>query len=347
MMDGFKNILVVRTDRMGDLILTIPAIRALKARYPRARLSVWVSASTRDLVDGLPFIDEIIVQDADKGWVNFCRLILRLRRAHFDLAVVYHTKQRTNMACFLAGIPVRLGYLNSKCGFFLTHPVKDERHLGIKHELDYCLDLLKMVGVGRADPRLELAVNPEAEMWVDTFIAGLPGSGPLVALHPDASCATRHWAVDSFAIVAARLASELNARVVIVGGPSTTPFAARIPGLDLTGQFSLAQFGAFIKRCALLISNDSGPVHIAAATKTPVISLFLRRQPGINPERWRPLSYKAILLLNKPGEEIVVAADNRVLSGRFDSITPDEVMDAAIKLLGTGFQRPGPGKTCV
>ena len=335
MIQGFKNILVVRTDRMGDMILTIPAMRALKAQFPGASLSVWVSASTRDLVDGLPFIDEVIVQDEYQGWLGYLALVRCLRRKHFDLAVIYHTKQKTNLACFLAGIPVRLGYLNKKYGFFLSHPVKDERHLGIKHELDYCLDLIKHVGVDHADPHLEVPFNKETESWAKTFVAALPGSGPLVALHPDASCPTRHWPVESFAVVAQRLSSELKVRVVIVGGPSTTPFAARIPGGDLTGKFTLAQLVAFLKHCALLISNDSGPVHLAAAVGTPVISLFLRNQPGINPERWRPLSDKAVLLLNKPGEAIVVGPHNAVLSGRYDSITPDEVFAAAQKILGS------------
>ncbi|MBF0593678.1 MAG: glycosyltransferase family 9 protein [Candidatus Omnitrophica bacterium] len=330
---NFRNILVVRTDRMGDLILTIPAIRAIKSKYPCARLTVWVSETTRDLIDGLPFIDEVIVQDVHRGWIGYMLLVFTLFRARFDLAIVFHTKQKTNLACFLAGIPVRLGYLNKKYGFFLTHPVKDERHLGKKHELDYCLDLLRMIGVEKAEPRLEVAVNAAVDAWAEAFVAQLPGKGPLVALHPDASCVTRHWPIESFALLSRRLSQERGVRVVIVGGSSTGTFAARIPGIDLTGKFTLAQFGAVLKRCALLISNDSGPVHIAAAVGIPVISLFLRCQPGLNPERWRPLSDKAVLLVNKPGEEIVIDSESRVLSGRFDSITPDEVFSAAVKFL--------------
>jgi heptosyltransferase-2 len=333
MTQAFRNILIVRTDRMGDMILTIPAMRALRQKFPQARVCVWVSASTRDLVDGLPFIDEVIVQDERRGWRGYFELVMLLRRRRFDLAVVYHTKQKTNLACFLAGIPWRLGYRNEKCGFLLTHPVKDERHFGIKHELDYCLDLLKPLGVEHADPGLQVAIHSDSETWADAFVRSLAGPGPLVALHPDASCPTRHWPLASFAEVSRRLSAELNARVVIVGGPSTTPFAAQIPGKDLTAQFSLSRLVSFLKRCDLLISNDSGPVHVAAATGTPVISLFLRRQPGINAERWRPLSEKAVLLLNKPGEEIVVGPHNDILSGRFDSITPDEVLSAARKIL--------------
>jgi heptosyltransferase-2 len=329
----FKNILVVRTDRMGDMILTIPAIRALKENFPNARLSVWVSASTRDLVDGLPFIDEVLVQKENPGWLGYLSFINGLHAKRFDLAVVFHTKQKTNLACFLAGIPVRLGYVNKKLGFLLTHPVKDERHLGIRHELDFCLDLIKLLAVNRVDPRLEVPWNKEVEAWAEEFVKTLSGPGPLVALHPDASCPTRHWPVDSFAVVSRRLTAELNARVIIVGGPSTTPFAARVPGRDLTGKFTLAQLVAFLKRCSLLISNDSGPVHLAAAVGTPVISLFLRRQPGINPERWRPLSPKAVLLLNKPGEEIVIGPRNAVLGGRYDSISTDEVFSAAQQIL--------------
>ncbi|MFH0753261.1 MAG: glycosyltransferase family 9 protein [Candidatus Omnitrophota bacterium] len=166
----FKNILVVRTDRMGDVVLTIPSIRALKKQFPGAKVSVWLDASTRPLMGGLSFIDDLIVEDKERGWQGFFALVALLRRKRFDLAVIYHTKRRTNAACALAGIPMRLGYKNNKNGWMLTHPVEDRRHIGEKHEVMYCLDLLRPIGVESTDISLELPHDKAAELWANDMV---------------------------------------------------------------------------------------------------------------------------------------------------------------------------------
>ncbi|MBU2540758.1 MAG: glycosyltransferase family 9 protein [Candidatus Omnitrophica bacterium] len=327
-----KNILIVRTDRMGDVILTIPAIRALDQTFPLARISLWVDQSTKDLVEGLPFIDEVIIEDRAGGWWSYFRHVAALRRKKFDLAIIYHTKKRNNMACFLAGIPHRLGYKNNKFGFLLTQPIVDDRHLGTKHEAEYCLDLLKAIGVKGGDLELQLALHEDAEVWAERFFIDhkLVGS-PVIAFHPSASCPTRFWPIDFYADLASRIIRQYKASIIIVGGKTAQPAAGKIMAhagcrvIDLTGQTSLSQLTSILKRCRMLISNDSGPVHMGAAVGIPVISLFLRSQPGINPQRWRPLGQNSILLQNKKGEEILLDPTCKVVSGRFDSISTEEV----------------------
>lgn len=327
-----KNILIVRTDRMGDVVLTIPAIRALDKAFPSARISLWVDPSTMDLVEGLPFIDELIAEESASGCGSFFRHVAALRKKKFDLAIIYHTKKHTSMACCLAGIPRRLGYKNSKCGFLLTQPVVDERHLGTKHEAEYCMDLLKAIGVQGGSLALEVALHKDAEAWAERFfIDNKLTERPVVAIHPSASCPTRFWPIDSYADLATRIVKQLKVPIIIVGKENVRPAAAKISAragsgvIDLTGRTSLAQLTSILKRCSLLISNDSGPVHVGAAVGIPVISLFLRSQPGINPLRWRPLGDHSILLLNKKGEEIMLDPAGNVISGRFDSINVDEV----------------------
>jgi heptosyltransferase-2 len=338
-MNKFQNILVVRTDRIGDVILTIPAIRALKETFPASRLTVLTAITTRSLVDGLPFIDEVMVEDPSRGWAGYFSLVRELSKRKFDLAVVYHTKHRTNAACFLAGIPHRLGYRNNKFGFLLTMPVIDKRHLGLKHEAEFCLDLLREIGVDSHDLRLEIAYNSSAETWAEKFMASHFPNRNVMALHADASCPTRRWPAHCFAQLGDLLTEHLGAQIVIVGAEGGKPLAKAIvsgmksAAIDLTGQISLAQLGSFLKRATLLVSNDSGPVHVAAAVGTPNVCLFLRSQPGLNPERWRPLGKNIAVLVNKPGEEVIIDKDSRVISGTFDSITPLTVLDAVRKLL--------------
>jgi ADP-heptose:LPS heptosyltransferase len=254
--------------------------------------------------------------------------------------VNYHTKRRTNAACFLAGIPVRLGYRNDKFGFLLNRPVADRRHLGEKHEAEYCLDLLKEIGVVSSDLTLEVAAPPDAEAWADQFFAehGLSDK-TVVALHPDASDASKCWPAPLFGELAERLADEFSAKILFVGGMTAQPTVHEIDQKmhhdyhDLTGSLSLGQLASLFRRCRLLVSNDSGPVHVAAAVGTPVISLFLRVQPGINPARWRPLGERSVVIASRKGEEIVLDKEGSVAGGKFDSITVDEVFGKARDLL--------------
>lgn len=333
-----KNILVVRADRMGDVVLTVPAIRALKRAFPSARVSIWLDASTKPLLDGLPFIDEILVENKGLGIWGYFLFVLMLRWKKFDLAVVYNTKRRTNMACSLAGIPHRLGYKNSKHGRLLTHPVEDRRHLGEKHEAEYCLDLLREIGVTSTDMALELSVDARAERWADDFTAREFQGEPFLAIHASASCSTRFWPVSSY-VKLIDLLADSGMRIVLVGGKdaqgAALEIAAAVTGtvLDMTGKTSLSQLVSLLRRARVLVSNDSGPVHVAAGSGTPVVSIFLRSQPGINPGRWKPLGPKSSVVVPPAGMEIVVDGNNNIISGSFDSITPDQVFKALEKIL--------------
>jgi lipopolysaccharide heptosyltransferase II len=338
-MNDYKNILVIRTDRIGDMVLTVPALRALKKAYPSSRLTVLSAMNTRSLIEGLPFVDEVMVDDVSRGWIAYMKLVKELRRRRFDLAIVYHTKRRTNSACFLAGIPCRLGYRNEKLGFLLNRPVRDERHLGLKHEVEYCLDLLREIGVHSHDLRIEIACDKDAEVWAENFMRTHFPEGNVMVLHPDASCPTRRWPAENFARLGELLNDKFKAQIVIVGAEGGRSIAQdimrrmRTSAVDLTGQLSLAQLASFLKRVNLLVSSDTGPIHVAAAVRTPLVCLFLRTQAGLNPERWHPLGDRCIVLVNKPGEEIVVDKNSRVISGSFGSTTPLEVLDAASLLL--------------
>ncbi|MDD4957420.1 MAG: glycosyltransferase family 9 protein [Candidatus Omnitrophica bacterium] len=332
-MRDFKNILVVRTDRMGDVVLTIPAIRALRHKFPCAKISLWVDPSTRELVDGLPFIDEFILENRSAGWWGYLSHIRTLRKKKFDLAVIYHTKKHTNLACFLAGIPYRLGYKNKKYGFLLNHPVKDRRHLGTKHEVEYCMDLLEDIGAKDGDLDLQVTIHKGSEEWADRYFREKKLTDrPVIALHPSASCPTRLWPTKSYAELAQRLIRENDVYIMIVGGADARPAAEAIKKtagnrvFDLTGETTLSQLTSILKRCQGLVSNDSGPVHVGAAIGIPVISLFLRSQAGINPQRWRPLGKNSVLLQNENGEEILLDAQSHVISGKFDSISVNKVL---------------------
>jgi heptosyltransferase-2 len=305
----FSNILIVRTDRIGDVVLTTPAIKALRQAYPAARLSILVAAATFDLVNGNPYLDEILVDDRsgrNKSLFGFMRLVAAIRRKQFDAAIIFHTKRRYNLACCLAGVPLRLGYKNNKFGFLLTHPVKDTRSLGEKHEAEYCMDVLKSIGIEKGDLDIFVPLQREAEEWMRHWMQENHISpNEFIAIHPGASDPAKCWPAASFAQLMDQLTQTHPFKIVLIGTSQAAGIAQEIlrltpkasQYLDMTGKTSLAQTVSLLRRSRLLISNDSGPVHLAAGVGTSVISLFLRDQPGINPKRWKPLGSKGYTLM--------------------------------------------------
>ncbi len=302
-----KNILIVRTDRIGDVVLTTPAIEALRKGFPQARITLLVSPLTYELVEGNPNVDEILIDDregAHKGFFGFWKLVFMLRARKFDCAIIFHTKKRTNMLCFHTGIPRRVGYRNEKFGFLLTHPLKDLRNQGIKHESEYCLDVVRSLGIANAGGKVYIPIKKANEEWAEKFLLqnGIAGKGRIVAVHPGASGPEKSWPFGNFIEVVKCFIEKHKACVILVGGYGATVPAAEIKAKfnhsvwNLAGKTSVGQLVSLLKRCSFLVSNDSGPVHVADAVGTPVISVFIRNSPGINPERWRPLGNKNIII---------------------------------------------------
>ena len=312
-MNDYKNILIVRTDRIGDVVLTTPVIKALRETYPDSKISILVAPATCDLVDGNICLDDVLVDDrggAHKGLSGFIKLIKLLRQRTFDCALVLHTKKRTNLTCFLSKIPVRIGYKNNKFGFLLNRPVTDVRRTGEKHEAQYCLDVLKEIGIECHDMDIDLPVKEDALRWVDQFRRehNISEYDRLMAIHPGASDPSKRWPENRFAELIDALVDQYRAKIVMVGAADTDLIAKEIISLskneavNLAGKTTVGQLAGLLMGCDLLVSNDSGPVHVAAGVGTPVVSIFTRNQPGINPERWRPLGEKARVVSVLPSQ---------------------------------------------
>ena len=345
-MTNFKNILIVRTDRMGDVVLTTPVFKVLRKAYPQSRISVLVQAKNKDLLLGNPYVDELIIYDREgkhSSIIKCAPLVWELYQKKFDCAIIFHTKMRSNTLCFLAGIPCRIGYKNKKFECLLTHGIEDTKHLGLKHEVEYCLDILRAMNIPVSEEReLFIPLQPKAEQWMSNWLSGRydPEHNRLVVIHPGASSPTKCWPARSFARLINCLLERYAVKIVLIGGKENQKISKEItsqvsrPVYDLTGCTSVAQTASLLKRSDLLISNDSGPVHVAAAAGTHVISLFLRDQPGINPQRWKPLGQKSYALMNKPQEAIRLNGSGQVEQGSFDSISVHEVVDLVEQIFG-------------
>lgn len=310
-MKEYKRILIIRTDRIGDVVLSTPVIKALRDKFPSSFIAMMTSPSTQELAKGNPYLNEVIVYDKDKlhkSIFSSFKFALELRRKKFDLALILHSTNRVNIITCLAGVRERVGY-GRRLGFLLTKNIPYCKHKGEKHEVQYNLDILRSIGIDIIEASLFMPRDKEAESWADDLLLSfqITKGYKLVVIHPSASCVSRMWPIERFAEVSSVLIENYDARVIIVAGINDTPLADKLaslikyPVINLAGKTTLMQLASIFRRSTLLISNDSGPVHMAVACGLPVVVLFGRNQPGIGPVRWGPLGEKDIFLHKQAG----------------------------------------------
>jgi ADP-heptose:LPS heptosyltransferase len=213
-----------------------------------------------------------------------------LRRKNIDLAVLLNPSKEFNLFTNLAGIPIRVGYAR-KWGFLLNHKIKDKKYLGERHEVEYNLELVDLVGAITEDKTLSLRIDNDALEGLDLKIEKYDS---LVALHPWTSDPMKQWPLSSFQELTKRLIKELGIKMVIIGGREELNKSIEIFQnfdnhlLNITGKTTLKQLAALLKNCRLLISGDSGPVHLACAVGTPVVAIFRNDIPAKSAKRWGP-----------------------------------------------------------
>jgi heptosyltransferase II len=301
--DGYADtmrILVTRTDRMGDVILSIPAVRHLRKVCPDAYIAFMVASENRELVMNESDIDEVIAYDkkiSHKGFFANLEFVWQIKKKKFDIAIALHPATRTHLILFAAGIPVRIGY-DRKWGRLLTKRLPHEKQLGEKHEVDYNLEVISKAGFNISDACRVPRVIPDGKAveYVESLLSQLGITGNIVAIHPGASCSSKMWPLERFAEAGDALAERYSAEIVVVGDGSCAGKAERLSCLmkkkpaDLTGKLSLSQLAALFSKCIFAVSNDSGPAHAAAAAGIPVIVIFGRNDPGLSPARWAPVT---------------------------------------------------------
>jgi lipopolysaccharide heptosyltransferase II len=333
----------VRTDRIGDVVLSTPVIKALRDNFPDAYIAMMVSPYALDIVEDNPFLDEVIIYDKDKrhkNWFQSVGFAFGLRAKRFDLAVVLHPTNRAHITVFLAGIRRRIGF-NRKCAILLTDRIKHTKQEAEKHELEYSLDLVRYLGIQPEDKKPAMFIKPQAIQWADRVLAqaGIKETDMLLALHPAASCPSKIWPAQRFAEAADELVKRYGFKVIVLAGPKDMNLAIQViqntrqPVLNLAGKTSVQQLAALLKRSRLFISNDSGPVHIACAVGTPVISIFGRNQKGLSPKRWGPVGPRDKVLHKEVGCEECLAHNCAKGFACLKAITVDDVIQAADSIL--------------
>lgn len=343
-----RNILCVRLDYLGDVLMTTPAIRALRESIPGTRITLLTSAIGAAAARYIPDIDDAIVYQAP--WLKHSERHTReedlammetLAARRFDAAVIFTVYSQSPlpaaMLCHLAGIPLRLAHCRENPYALLTHWVAEtEPHIKLRHEVRRQLDLVAAIGAQSRDERLVFCV-PQADTQrmrrlLDEI--GIDRKKPWIVLHPGASAASRRYPPEYMAAAARELSERLPCRVILTGSSEEASLAeniaAQVPhSHSFAGRLKLGELAALISLAPLLISNNTGPVHLAAALGTPVVDLYALTNPQHTP--WKVAS--RVLYHDVPCrfcyKSVCPEGHHRCLT----AVPPSQVVGAALDLL--------------
>ena len=285
------NILVIDFGQLGDVVLSLPALGAVRQRFPRARLTVAVGRAAGAVVELSGVADEVLavdrvgLRDGPKvlSVLRIGKLVREVRRRRFDFVIDLHSLSETNLLGFLSGAPQRLyarrpgRSLDSLSNFRPQPPVEDRA----KHAIDRYLDVLRPLGVGEVSRVPRLPAREADGRAVEALLrkAGADAGEPLVGLFPGAGHPSRRWPLERFAELAWALWRNDGVRVALFAGPEERALvremrAACPPSAVVLDRLTIPQLAAAAARLSVFVSNDTGPMHIAAAVGTPVVVLM-------------------------------------------------------------------------
>jgi predicted lipopolysaccharide heptosyltransferase III len=285
-----RKILVMKMRYIGDTVLVTPLIRALKQAMPEAAICLLTNREAAPVVKGHPAIDTLLAFDYERakrdGWY-LLRFLLHIRRQRFDLVIDLTRNDRSALFTFASGAPLRLGYEGGPAFYRLAYTHRVPYRFGSIHTVDHHLMMAKCLGLPALERHPDLTVPAEDIRWVRDRLgtAGIDVSRPYALIHPGARRWYKSWPADRFARIGDELIDRYQIHVVLSGGAGDEVTCRRIAtdmvgtATNLCGEIPLSRLAALIHQAALLIGNDSAPIHIATAVKTPVIALF-------GPTRW-------------------------------------------------------------
>jgi predicted lipopolysaccharide heptosyltransferase III len=285
------RILVVKLRYVGDVLLATPVLSRLREGFPKAHLAMMVNPGTDGVVRGHPALDDVLVVERGNPARQW-RFARELRARRYDLVIDLTDSDRSAVLSWLTGAPVRLGY-NSEDrwrGRLYSRIVEADR-FGM-HQVRYHLKATEALGLTGPPLPPALVISPKARSAADRLLkeAGIDASRPLVCLHPGARWWFKSWPGERFAALADRVQTETSAQALFLGGEQERIAAGRIaqsmqtPFRSLVARTGLQELGAVLERAALMVSNDNGPMHMAAALRVPVIGLFGPSDPTV----WGP-----------------------------------------------------------
>jgi heptosyltransferase-2 len=352
--EEIERVVVRGANWVGDAVMTVPALRELRRLLPRARLTLATRAWARDIFDGADFIDDLLPIESSRGVRPFIRQAREWRARRFDLAVLLPNSMESALVAFAARVPLRVGHATESRGEFLTHALETPPWRGTRHEVFYYLNIvagLERALRGSSDvesraPQFALEVSgarrAEARALLES--RGVGAARPLVALCPGSTNSrAKRWHAGSYAALADRLIEEAGATVLLVGAREESDVTREVlakmrrPAVALTGETTLSEMTAVLSVADLLVTNDTGPAHLASALGRPTLVVF----GPTNPLTTRPFAPVAEIVRRPPDCAPCMLRDCPIDHRCMTAISVDEVFARAAALLDRGAARSG------
>ncbi|MEK9897077.1 MAG: glycosyltransferase family 9 protein [Burkholderiaceae bacterium] len=289
--------LLVRTDRIGDTVLTLPAVTALRDQFPDCHLSFLARSYTEPLLKRYAGIDEVRIYDPEgphQGWSGMLRLAEELRREQFDAAVLFHPRPELALPLFLARIPLRVGSADRWYRFLFTHAIRQHRSRCERHEGEYNQELITPLLATESTPALEFHFQPAQVSPIRQLFPDAPEAFRYAVIHPGSGGSAPNLSGEQYRMCVEVLLEETDWRVVLTGGVGDRGRMEQIAaGLAservhlAPGGLSLEQLLDLIAGASLLIGSSTGPLHLADAMGTPLLGFYCPAVP-YTPDRWGP-----------------------------------------------------------
>lgn len=280
-----QRILVIKMSAVGDVILSVPSLKAVRARYPHAKLSVLVGIGAREVLGRCPYVDETIVCDfkgKHRGFSGLMRLGRTLREGSFDAVIDLQNNRKSHALAFLSAANLRYGYDNGKWSFLLNRRQKDDAPY--LDPIEHQARTLRLAGIKPAEKVLELWPSENETKRADQFLSDnwIKPAQELVGVHVRASAAwfSKNWPPSFIAELCDRLGRECNVRVVLTGSKDDAEVAsyivkrAKAKPVNAVGKTGIMELAALVTRFSVLVTPDSAPLHIASAMRVPCVALF-------------------------------------------------------------------------
>ncbi|MFH2012914.1 MAG: lipopolysaccharide heptosyltransferase II [Pseudomonadota bacterium] len=285
------KILIRATNWIGDVILTFPALTTIRKNFPRTDITILCRPWVAPLLENNPDVDEVIIYDHNgihNGIFGKLRLAKALRKKRYDLAILLQNAFDAALIAVLAGIPFRAGYNSDARGALLTNKVILDKAVLEKHQVYYYLDMLKALGMDVVEENPVIKIYDEAKNRAVEILDSLniENGDLLIGMNPGAHYGSaKRWFPERYAVLSDMIYDGFGGKILIFGSKEEKVISEIIQGIakseiiDLAGRTSLLETVALIEKCNLFITNDSGLMHLAAALKIPLISIFGSTDP--------------------------------------------------------------------
>ncbi len=299
-----KNILFIRSDRFGEFLLSLPVLKLTRLNFPQSKIFLLAKKPNIELASGADFIDHFLeYQEGLSGWLETFKLTGILKKENIDCVVILNPRKEFHLAALLARVKTRIGY-DRKWGFCLNVKIKDRKQEAQKHEVEYNLDLIKLLCPKVFIPDIDL--NPDSQESLEFLKNNLDIKKQYIVLHPFSSNTGKKIEKKFWEELIIALKKQNRNNIVIIGGPEeveeSLKFTKGLPVNNVTGKLKIRNLAAFLKHnCSVFIGLDSGPMHLAAMLKRPVVGLFNIS----NSKRWSPFNTESLIVGGKDIESFM------------------------------------------